>query len=70
MEAILTITESDYLAISQWDEDGGAPCNVSYRVVPDQAATITHKSTRKPLENRNPEQGGANSLAKTEAVGV
>ncbi len=36
MEIVVMITESDYLEIARWEEDGGAPSNVVYQIIPDK----------------------------------
>lgn len=36
MAAIVVITESDYHEIIKWEDEGGAPCEVIYLIVPDK----------------------------------
>ena len=36
MVTIILITESDYREIAKWDDDGGAPRNVIYQIIPDK----------------------------------
>jgi hypothetical protein len=35
MEEVITISKSEFLEIVRWNGDGGADCNVRYRVIPD-----------------------------------
>ena len=67
MEIELTVTQSEYRAILMWDDDGGAACNVIYRVVPDPP-TDTPIEEQKTPEGNNPGQGGAGSPSKAETV--
>jgi hypothetical protein len=36
MEIVVVITESDYREIARWEDDGGAPSNVIYQIIPDE----------------------------------
>jgi len=50
MERRLRITESEYRQIMQWEDDGAAPVDVFYDVIPDRLANhdlaITEKSVK------------------------
>jgi hypothetical protein len=68
METVVTITESDYLAILLWDDEGGAASNVIYRIIPDLKSAVPCTTTRKPPESNNPEQSGSSSLPRSKTV--
>jgi hypothetical protein len=67
MEIEVTVTQSEYRAILMWDDDGGAACNVIYRVILDMACGTPVK-TQKPPGKSNPEQGGTGSLPKSDTA--
>jgi len=47
----VTITQSDFFAIMQWEGDGGRPGNVIYEILPDEALLEPQPAShvRKPL---------------------
>jgi hypothetical protein len=66
----ITITESEYLAILRWDEDGGAAYNVVYRIIPDPISATSRATSGSPLKNHNMSEDETKSPSKLETVGV
>ena len=48
MGRTIIVTASDYRAIMQWDDDGGAPVSVEYEIVPSIPSKERTGVSRKP----------------------
>jgi hypothetical protein len=51
MEMIVRISESDYYAVMQWDDDGGNPCDVVYQFIPDLEREPKHATDQNTLKD-------------------
>ena len=63
MATIVIVTESDYRAILQWDDDGGASRDIIYQIVPDRTLEDTVAIT----EERAKKAGTKGSHTKNSA---
>lgn len=60
MEQVITISKSDFLEIVRWNGDGGADCNVRYRIVPDPPS-YSNRDRPGPNNNSEPDNSSPRS---------
>jgi hypothetical protein len=69
MEIELIVTQSEYRAILMWIDEGGAPRNVNYRVIPDTTSSPPSISIKSP-KNNDSEPGGVRLRPTSETMVV
>lgn len=59
MERIVRIAESDYHAVTQWDDEGGKPVDIVYQLIPDLQREPNRKMVQNAVKDsqENPRRG-------------
>lgn len=68
MGAEMVVAESDYVAITQWEDDGAPALDIAYRVVPDPAADGNLSRSRRALKSGEEGDGRAEEAAGFEVA--